>query len=346
MSGRGKRTLYYVLSVSCLLAAISACVLMDYSAVRETGEVFYPLFSFLLFCGVQILFTPCVLVHECGHLFIGLCVRMKPISVRVGWLVISGKRVRFSFSSAAGKTELFPIGKNGVRGRMMAVSLGGATFNLLFGIVFTILFFVLPAHSALLFFELFAPFHFYEGICALLPAELPAGRTDGELFRQLKNNTPEAQTIAAVLTVQGILSRETFDEVDESLLFGLPVVREDEPAFLSLLYLRWQFLMWNGEIARAATEIKRLEALGEYLDEYERAQVVCDGVFTRRVEKGDSEEGFVLPAAAKGTCSYLRAELVLKGGDPAQYKKIAAQETAAGIRALELTFFERFIQNF
>lgn len=346
MSGRGKRTLYYVVTVGCLLAALAACVLMDYAAVRETGEIFYPLFSFLLFCGVQILFVPCVLVHECGHLFFGACAGLKPISVRVGYLWIAKRKARLAFSSAAGKTELVPRSGEKLRGRMTAAFLGGATFNFIFGAALIVLFFVLPVHPVLLFFELFAPFHLCEGIAALLPAELGSGCTDGEMLRRIRGNTPEAQVFLSVLCVQGILQKNTFDEVDESLLFGLPVVREDEPAFLSLLHLRWQFLMWNGEIARAATEISRLEELSEYLDEYERAQVVCDGVFTRRVEKGESKEGFVLPAAAKGTCSYLRAELALKGGDSAQYKKIAAQETAAGVRALESAFFERFIQNF
>ncbi len=346
MSGRGKRTLYYIITVICLLAALSVCVLMAYSHYRESGSVLYTLFSVLLFCGVYVLVSPCVLVHECGHLIFGVCARMRPISLCAGRLYIARKKVRFAFSSAAGKTELVPRGEKNVRGRMMAASLGGAAFNFLFGIVFAVLFFVLPASPVLLFFELFAPLHLYEGIASILPAKLNAGRTDGELVRQLRNNTPEARVFVNVLTVQGILFSETFDKVDEKLLFDTPVVQEDDPAFLSLLHLRWQYLMWKGETERAAGELSRLEGLSEYLDERAAAEVECDAVFMMRVTSGAKDVGFTLPAEAKETCAGLRAELALGRGSIAQYKEIAAAETAAGIKALESTFFERFIQNF
>ena len=345
MSGRGRRILYYCITTFCMITVLSACILMTYSHYLENGTVLYTVFPFLLFCGVCVSVSPCVFVHECGHLFFGLCARMKPVSVCVGRLRIEKKRVRFVFSSAAGKTEFIPRGERNVRGRIMAVSLGGAAFNFLFGVLFSVLFFVLPANPVLLFFELFAPLHLYEGIAALLPAQLNAGRTDGELFRQLKNNSPEAQVFVNVLTLQGILYSETFDKVDEKLLFNTPVVPEDDPAFLSLLHLRWQYLMWKGETERAANELFRLNGLSEYLDERAAAEVECDAVFMRRV-MGTVDEAFLGSAEARETCAGLRAEISLGRGDKEKYKKIAAEETAAGIKALELTFFERFIQNF
>ena len=341
-----KKAIYYTLTGIFFALALVACALMCLTVYRESEKHLETIFSFLLFVGVCILFAPSVVVHECGHLFFGLFARMKPVSVRFGWLLFERKKIRFSFSQVAGRTQFLPMGDKNVRKRISAVSYGGAIFNFIYGLVFCVLFFTLPYHPVLFFFELFAPLHLFEGFCALLPAELPAGRTDGELIRLFRSNAPEAQTVAAVLTVQGILSRETFDSVDENMLFGLPVVREDEPAFLSLLHLRWQFLMWRGDVTRATTELNRLEELGEYLDDYDRAQVICDALFMRRIVEGKSEKNVMLPAAAKGTCAYFRAELAMKGGNIAQYKKIAAQETATGIRALESMFFERFIQNF
>ncbi len=346
MSGRGRKILYVTTTAICLIAAVSACVLMAYSAYRESGKLLHTIFSFLLFVGVWILVSPCVLIHECGHLFFGLCTRLKPVSVCVGRLRIEGRKVRFAFSSAAGKTEFVPRGDRNVRGRLMAASLGGATFNFIFGIVFSALFFVLPESPVLLFFALFAPLHLFEGICAILPAELNSGRTDGELFRVLKGNAPEAQIFVNVLTVQGILFSDTFDEVNEKLLLDTPVVREDDSAFLSLLHLRWQYFMWKNDTERAKETLFRLEALKDYLDEGAAAQVACDAVFMRRIADGICDENFYVPAPAKGTCSALRAELASNRGDREEYKKRAAAERAAGIRALESTFFERFIQNF
>ena len=346
MSGRSKRTLYHVITTLCLCAAFAACFLMAYSVYLERGEIFYPLYSGLVFIGIYILVSPVVLVHECGHLIFGACARLRPVSVRVGRLVITGKKVRLAFSTVAGETVLVPKDSKGVRGRMIAASLGGATFNFIFGIVFSVLFFVLPANPILLFFELFAPLHLYEGIAAILPAELRSGRTDGELVRQLKANTPEAQIFCNVLSVQGTLFSNTFDKVDEKLLYDVPVVREDDPAFLSLLHLRWQYRMWKGELDLAQKELARLEELSEYLDESASAKVKCDAVFMRRVLNGKAEVAFEIPNEAKKTCEGLRAQLALGGGDKAQYKKITAQEPAAGIKALESAFFDRFIQNF
>ena len=346
MSGRTKRGLYHAVTITCLLAAFAACIMMELSVYWELGETLYPLFSALLFLAICIPLAPAVLVHECGHLFFGACLGLKPVSVRVGWFVIEGKKLRLASSSVAGETVLVPKDGKNVRKRMMVASLGGVTFNFLFGIVFSVLFFVLPAHPVLLFFELFAPLHLYEGIAALLPAQLKTGRTDGELFRQLKENTPEAQVFCNVLAVQGTLFRATFDEVDESLLFDTPVVREDDEAFLSLLHLRWQQRMWKGDTARAVEEIDRLAELSEYLDESTAAKIKCDALFTHRIVDGALDADFSVPKEAKGTIEGLRAEIALGRGDKELYKKRTAQLPAAGIKALESTFFERFIQNF
>lgn len=346
MSGRAKRGIYYAVTVLSLCAAIAACVLMAFSVYRDRGEVLYTLFSVLCALAVYILVSPAVLVHECGHLIFGACARLRPVSVTLGRFRVGGGKVRIVLPSVAGETVLLPKDGKNVRARMMAASLGGSLFNFLFGVVSAVLFFVVPAHPVLLFFALFAPLHLYEGIAAILPAELNTGRTDGELFRQLKLNTPEAQVFCNVLTVQGALQCETFDGVDEKLLFDTPVVREDDRAFLSLLHLRWQYLMWKGESERAGKELFRLEELSDYLDDETAAQVKCDALFMRRISGEAMDDDFQIPQEAKGTLEGLRAELALGRGDIAQYKKRTAQLSAAGLKALESTIFERFIQNF
>ena len=346
MSGRAKKGIYYAVTALCLCAALAACILMALIVYRDRGETLYTLYTVLCAAAIYVLVSPTVLVHELGHLLFGACARLRPVSVCVGRFAFGGGRVRIVFSSVAGETVLLPKDTKNVRARMMAATLGGALFNFIFGAVSAVLFFVLPASPILLFFALFAPLHLYEGIAAILPADLNTGRTDGELLRQLKLNTPEAQIFCNVCAVQGLLYTETFDGVDEKLLFDAPVVREDDMAFLSLLHLRWQYLMWKGEIERAGKELFRLEELSEYLDEATAAKVECDALFMRRIAGGVAEEDFKIPQAAMGTTEGLRAELALGRGDIAQYKKRTAQEPAAGIKALESTFFERFIQNF
>ena len=104
--------------------------------------------------------------------------------------------------------------------------------------------------------------------------------------------------------------------------------------------------MWKGDTEGAGKALFRLEELSEYLDENTAARIKCDAVFMRRVLGGTPDEGEVIPDGARDTLEGMRAELSLHRGDKEQYKKRTAQEPAAGLRALESTFFERFIQNF
>ena len=348
MSGRGKRACYYTVTAVCLLAAIAVCMLMFYSAYRESGNLLYTLSAFLAFCAIVILTAPCVLVHECGHILFGVFAGMRIRSVRVGWLNFSaaGKKIGLSFSPVAGKTEMMPKRPGNMRGRMTAVCLGGATLNAIFGIVFAILFFVVPQHPVLLFFEFFAPFHLLEAISALLPAELSSGRTDGELCRIIRNGTAEAEVYLRVMDAQGVLYSSDFDKIEKSDLFDTPVVREDDPAFLSLLHLRWQYLMWCNEEKGAAEQLFRLEELSDYLDEAAQAQIKCDAVFMRRILREEVQINEEELQGAKGTLPYMRAKFGKECGDIALIKKTAAQEPATGIKDLELKFIERFIQNF
>ena len=104
--------------------------------------------------------------------------------------------------------------------------------------------------------------------------------------------------------------------------------------------------MWKGDTARAGDELYRLEALSDYLDEVSAAKIKCDAVFMRRISEGVADTEFVVPQEVRGSAEGLRAQIALGSGDKEQYKKTTAQEPAAGVRALESMFFERFIQNF
>ena len=104
--------------------------------------------------------------------------------------------------------------------------------------------------------------------------------------------------------------------------------------------------MWKGEVARANEQICRLEELSDYLETPVAAKVKCDAVFTRRIVCGAADADFKVPPEAEGTLEGLRAEIAMGRGNKEQYKKRTAQEPATGVKALEMTFFEHFIQNF
>lgn len=284
MSGRTKTIIYRVIDIVLLLAAGAGLVLMWYFSGQ--GEIWM--------CAVDVavfLFLPLhILVHELGHVLAGSVTGMRFFSFRVGNFTVSrvrGKvRVRYADSGlTAGESSFCPKSAPHVRGRFVFTALGGAALNLIYAAVFFALYFVLPAHPALLVFEMFAPFNLYEGIMALYPAELPAGKTDGKVALGLIRGNAEELVALRVLTAQGILHRETFDKVPRELLFCMPVVREDLHAYHALLLLRAEYLLATGEEEGARGELERLKGLFEYLSEEERAEATrylayFEGAFT------------------------------------------------------------------
>ncbi len=66
----------------------------------------------------------------------------------------------------------------------------------------------------------------------------------------------------AVLTVQAqVLNGKPIKEVDESLLFSVPQIQEDDPAFISLTELRYEYFKAKGEEEQAEKFKTRFEEL-------------------------------------------------------------------------------------
>ncbi len=340
MSGRTKRILYNTAVAVAGLAAYVCVVLMALIAAWEYAELpkSYPIV--FIVAGVTILLLkPEVIVHELGHLLFGAFAGMKFVSVSVGWLQFStrGKKVRLRYPTAAGESCMVPAKTDCLRKRAMIASLGGATLNFAVGIVFCVLFIFLHDSAALLFFELLAPLQLFEGIAAMLPAETNAGKTDGALFVSLKNHTDGL--FLRVLEIQGLLEKKSFGELSESLFFDVPVVREDDPAFLSFLQLKWQYLLVRGDVRAASEHIERLRELSDYLPQREAAEIGCDAAFMKYVLSGTRE--FSAPPEAKGTLSHLRLGLVCGEGKE-QYYKAVQRERSYGIRDFEKRLSEKY----
>lgn len=257
MSGRTKRILYTVTSVFLMLAAAAGSLLLMFFYAKSTLD--YALIALVvLLCRV----LP-VLFHEVGHLLFGLTAGLRPIAVSVGWLTFGKGKVKFGKRDADGATLMLPKKAKHARGKLIFFALGGAVSDLAIGGVLLALFFVLPFHSALLFFSELAPFFLAEGILALLPAELSAGKTDGAVVLSHIKKTSDAEVELRVFVAHGLLYRGTFSEIPREILFNTPVVREDLPAFVGLLQLRLLWLLDRGEMEEAKKTLERLLSLEE-----------------------------------------------------------------------------------
>ena len=167
MKAQTKRILYRIFLLVCGLAVVTGTVLIACNAIEfvrggETGYywAFGVAIVFLVFFPVN------TIVHEAGHLVFGYLAGMKFSSIRFSWfrLMRIGKKVRGRLlrgKEVAGSCEMYPKNAKNVRARMIFYALGGATFNLIYGVAFVVTCFVVPLNPALYFFQLFASCHYY-----------------------------------------------------------------------------------------------------------------------------------------------------------------------------------------
>lgn len=249
MSGKTKRNIYHFADF-CLfvLFGLGSLFLPVFLRSRSADLV---LADFLFYAAALVLFVfgfPAFL-HECGHLLFGLLAGMK--LARFGFHC-------FPKGTVAGETAMYPKNGKHVKGKFTALTLGGATMDLVAAAALLLLWLLLPYHPALLFCGTLSGPLFYEGVRALLPAELPAGKTDGAVLSGLLKHRPEEEVMLRVLTAQGILFRGDFSDIPEALLFEAPVVREDLPIFAALSLLRVQWLLAAGREGEAESLMEDL----------------------------------------------------------------------------------------
>ncbi len=355
MSGISKSGAYRAFLIICGLIAVIGTVIVACTAIDPARADQGFLWAFGFAVAVLILLPLNTLVHELGHLAFGFLSGMHFSSVRFGWLrlVRIGDKVKLQWlrhRDVAGSCEMYPRDDRNLERRMIVYSLGGAIFNLAYGVAL-LLTFLLPMHPVLYFFQLFAPLSLLEAASCLYPAETATGKTDGGMVRSLLRREPSAVVALHVLAAQGILSRGTYSDVSEQLLYDVPAVREDDGGFQALTQLRWQYNFWAGKEERALSELERLRSLYEYLPELNRGDVACDLIYADCVlsDAPERAEEYLADAAyAKGTCAYFRAMAAYEcatGRDAsamlAEARSAAAEEPVRGIAALEEVFIGR-----
>ena len=265
MSGKTKRILYYLVSLTGLLLAIAGTILEWYFARGE-----YYILPIVAACFLLLPLN--VILHEFGHVLFGAMAGMKFVYVKIGYLIFGSqngtRRVRFTFvSDTAGETGLFPKSPKHVRGRFLWATLGGALLNFIYAGVWFAMYFFVSRHPALLFFEMSAPLSLYEGLMALFPVELKTGKTDGLVAAGLLRRNPEELIATHVLAAQGYLYKGGFSEIPEGILFESPVVRADLPAWHALLLLRMQYFLSEQRESEAHAVLLQLEAIKDELSD-------------------------------------------------------------------------------
>lgn len=191
------------------------------------------------------------LIHEAGHIFFGAMVKIKAVPD-------FGKKI-FGWSSC----KIIPKTDRNLKHRIAFTASGGLVLNALTVILGVIsLCGVLPAEIAVCIL----PSSFYLFAFNALPLHTEDGKTDGLVVWEFLKETDSAKVALAVLTVQTqVLCGKKIEDIDENILLNVPVIREDDPAFISLTQLRYEYYSSKGDTDKAERYKERFEQLKEYI---------------------------------------------------------------------------------
>lgn len=185
------------------------------------------------------------LMHELGHMLVGSICKIKAVP-----------KFKLFGSSCC---ELIPKTDKKLKWRLIFTARGGLIINVLLFILGQI---SLSCAAVPVWLALFMPANIYLYILNDFPVELNGGKTDGLVSWELYTETDNAKVLIAVLTVQArVLKGTPIEQIDRELLFGVPQIQEDDPAFISLTELRYEYFNALGDTENAEKYKARFEEL-------------------------------------------------------------------------------------
>lgn len=233
-----------VLWVLCTAGVIGYLIYTCYTIHRYGAA---DIWLFILFFALSFLTAPGV--HELGHFVFGL---------------FSGMRAKLTLkcllpSMRPSSVEIIPKKEDNIKSRLILTSLGGIFFNLLFIVLGVVALFV---PQVPIWISPIAIWHLSLFFDNAIPVLHGTGKTDGLVIAELARNTPEGRVTLAVLHAQAhILSGKPIEQLEKSVLFDVPQIMEDDPAFISLTELRAEYCEAAGDLTAAETYRKRLKEL-------------------------------------------------------------------------------------
>ncbi|MDE6585775.1 MAG: TMEM106 family protein [Clostridia bacterium] len=225
----------FILALIVTLIACFACGIKLWLA--------YDLWAIACYAAIFLALPFASLLHELGHMLFGAIFKIKTVP-------------KFSlFGSSC--VRLIPKTDERLRPKLFFTAAGGLAVNLIIIFISS-----MPLY--------------YSGLptwlCVFLPSsvylyilnDVPAKNTDGLVCNNLLYNNDEGKVMVAVLTVQAqVLNGKPIGEVDESLLFDLPQIEEDDQSFIALTELRYEYCKAKGEEERAQAYKDRFDELRE-----------------------------------------------------------------------------------
>lgn len=233
------RALAITLSIA---AALAFAGLLGYSYWLSFG-----LWTIACSAGMALALPLSSLLHELGHMLAGLICKIK---------------VKPTFRLFGNSyCEIMPKTEKHLKSRVFFTAAGGIIINLL---IFAIGILGIHLGGYFRLVGVLMPSSIYLVILNIIPAHLADGKTDGLVCNGILNDTDEAKVMLAVLGAQAhINGGKDISELDKSALFDLPQIREDDPSFIALCELRYEYERAAGNEAEAEKYRTRFEQLKE-----------------------------------------------------------------------------------
>ena len=204
--------------------------------------------------------------HELGHVIVGKKNGYVFYSMSVWFFKWTKpkKKIRFSFTlplDEAGYTEMIPTRTDNVAKRHRSMTLGGTYAGVIVFLLSIPSFFLMNKLGFELFvlWAMLCPMSVYYITGNIFPMSSYGVRNDGAVAYGLKKMDFTSVVTTALLTCQAqMYAGKTPSELDEKLLFDLPQLAEDDPVFVNLLSMRYNYYLDKGDFANAKSITDRL----------------------------------------------------------------------------------------
>jgi membrane-associated protease RseP (regulator of RpoE activity) len=236
-----RNKLQWILAIGLTIICAVDCALMLWMR--------YGIIAIATYVAIILALPVCSLLHELGHMLFGAMVGIKAVP-------------KFSLFGSS-QCRIIPKTYKNLRQKLLFTTCGGLFINALFIVLG---FVAIRVTVVPIWLSVFMPASVYLFFLNFLSAEFPSGKTDGMVIEELLVRSDWAKVTLAVLEVQArVIKGADISEIDESLLFDLPQIREDDMSFISLTELRLEYCKAKGDVLNAEKYQKRLDELKIYM---------------------------------------------------------------------------------
>ena len=244
--------------------------------------------SFLTLLSVPVFIILNTAFHEIAHIIAGKRNGFKTISFRIlgfRFKKINGKTtVKYvGLGEQVGEAEIIPTEIDNLKDRYAKVAKTGIIANFILTIlsVGLLVFWKIYIKDVMLYanvwFYLTAfafPISFYFFLCNALPMSSDLVRNDGAMLYGIKKDEPEVLVMFSLMQAHALIHQgKTPSEVDASYYFDVPVIREDDPIYITLLNNQYSYYLDKGDFDNAKNTILRIEALSDYIPKFMYSEI-------------------------------------------------------------------------